>query len=304
VPISVTPSFRPRKRPHSLQHCRIEHRVALEHEPRVSTAGSQSLGGISDDIGFSLFWRLGGAYQNQQHHALAAARIINTHPENANVAQGTLRETPSEPSASSLFDHIGSRNMATSSPPVSPPNQPQRPLSGINGMQRSSSRMSVNSRQGGSSRLSDDDARTAVKVGELNMSGFPLQDEELKHSINLAVRVRPPLKPTDPGFDLIPQRFQRSLCRAISPTSLAIDSPSGREPFVFDRVFAEDVQQEGVWDYISESIEAFLQGYNVSVLAYGQSGSGKSYTMGTSGAAEQSDPQMMGTWCSSLEKLS
>ena len=79
-----------------------------------------------------------------------------------------------------------------------------------------------------------------------------------------------------------------------SHTSLSIESPQGRKLFVFDRVFGEDVYQQGVWDYLNESVDAFVQGYNVSVLAYGQSGSGKSYTMGTSGPAEQSDPQMMG----------
>lgn len=63
---------------------------------------------------------------------------------------------------------------------------------------------------------------------------------------------------------------------------------------MFDRVFGAEVQQEGVWEYVSESVNAFVQGYNVSVLAYGQSGSGKSYTMGTSGPAEQGDPQVMG----------
>jgi hypothetical protein len=108
------------------------------------------------------------------------------------------------------------------------------------------------------------------------------------------VRVRPALKPNDPGYDLIPQRFQRSMLQVISPTSLAIDSPQGRKLFVFDKVFDEDVQQQGVWEYLNESVNAFVQGYNVSVLAYGQSGSGKSYTMGTSGPAEQSDLQLMG----------
>lgn len=63
---------------------------------------------------------------------------------------------------------------------------------------------------------------------------------------------------------------------------------------MFDRVFGEVIQQEGVWEYVNESVEAFVQGYNVSVLAYGQSGSGKSYTMGTSGPVEQSDAQIMG----------
>lgn len=115
---------------------------------------------------------------------------------------------------------------------------------------------------------------------------------------NTAVRVRPALRPSDPGYELVPQRFQRSILQVISPTSLAIDSPQGRKLFVFDKVFDEDVQQQGVWEYLNESVNAFIQGYNVSVLAYGQSGSGKSYTMGTSGPAEQSDPQLMGEpWC-------
>ena len=109
--------------------------------------------------------------------------------------------------------------------------------------------------------------------------------------------MRPPLKPSDPGFELIPQRFQRSLLQAASPTNLTIDSPQGRKLFVFDRVFGEEVDQEGVWDYVNDSIESFVQGYNVSVLAYGQSGSGKSYTMGTSGPAEQNDARIMGESC-------
>lgn len=110
----------------------------------------------------------------------------------------------------------------------------------------------------------------------------------------LAVRIRPPLKSTDSGYELIPQRFQRSLCQATSSTSLSIDAPQSRKIFEFDRVFGEGIQQEGVWEYVNESVEAFVQGYNVSVLAYGQSGSGKSYTMGTSGPVEQSDAQIMG----------
>jgi hypothetical protein len=110
----------------------------------------------------------------------------------------------------------------------------------------------------------------------------------------LAVRVRPPLRPTDPGYDLIPQRFQRPMVQVTSPTSLAIDSPQGKKIFVFDRVFSEDVDQEGIWDYLVESTNAFIQGYNVSMLAYGQSGAGKSFTMGTSGPIEQDKPEIMG----------
>ena len=84
------------------------------------------------------------------------------------------------------------------------------------------------------------------------------------------------------------------MAQVTSPTSLAIDSPQGKKLFVFDRVFGEDVDQEGVWEYLVESTNAFVQGYNVSMLAYGQSGAGKSYTMGTSGPGEQADLDVMG----------
>ncbi|KAL4974749.1 hypothetical protein BDW66DRAFT_80878 [Aspergillus desertorum] len=154
----------------------------------------------------------------------------------------------------------------TASPPASPTGPgPQRPFSALMRTPRSNSRLSMSSKHGGS-RASDEDGKTAVKV---------------------AVRVRPPLKPTDPGYELIPQRFQRSMVHVTSPTSLAIDVPQGRKLFVFDRVFAESVDQAGIWDYLSDSVGSFLQGYNVSILAYGQSGAGKSYTMGTAGPNEQ-----------------
>ncbi|KAL2069674.1 hypothetical protein VTL71DRAFT_14353 [Oculimacula yallundae] len=161
-----------------------------------------------------------------------------------------------------------------SSPPESPSAGPQRPVSAMMRPPRTTSRMSMTSKAGGtSSRASDEDGKTAVRV---------------------AVRVRPPLRATDPGFDLIPQRFQRSMVQVTSPTSLAIDSPQGRKLFVFDRVFSEEVSQEGVWEYLVESTNAFVQGYNVSMMAYGQSGAGKSYTMGTSGPEQQADMEVMG----------
>jgi Kinesin motor domain len=113
------------------------------------------------------------------------------------------------------------------------------------------------------------------------------------------VRIRPPLKPGDPGYELIPQRFQKSMVQITTPTSLGVESPQGRKLFVFDHVFGEDVNQRGIWSYLQESVNSFVQGYNVSILAYGQSGSGKSYTMGTSGPSEQNDPHVMGKLSSS-----
>ncbi|KAI3323656.1 kinesin-domain-containing protein [Xylariaceae sp. AK1471] len=84
------------------------------------------------------------------------------------------------------------------------------------------------------------------------------------------------------------------MVQTTSNTNIAIDAPQGKKVFVFDRVFGPEVGQDGLWEYLSESVNAFLQGYNVSLLAYGQSGAGKSYTMGTSGPTEQGDLDSMG----------
>lgn len=137
----------------------------------------------------------------------------------------------------------------------------------------SSSRLSMSSKQGGGSRASDEDSKTAVKV---------------------VVRVRPPLQAGEPGFELIPQRFRSATCHVTTPSSLAVDASGGRKVFVFDRVFGPDVDQEGIFEYMADSVNSFVQGYNVSILAYGQSGAGKSYTMGTTGPRDQADADVMG----------
>ncbi|CAK1358207.1 unnamed protein product [Cercospora beticola] len=155
------------------------------------------------------------------------------------------------------------------SPPPQSPNAIQRPPTANmrTTHSRTQSRMSA-------SRVSDEDAsRTAVKV---------------------AVRVRPPLQASDPGYDLIPQRFRESTCDVPTPNSLSVQSPQGKKLFVFDRVFDETTDQEGVWEYLSDSVTSFVKGYNVSILAYGRSGAGKSYTMGTAGPSEQSEAEVKG----------
>ena len=108
------------------------------------------------------------------------------------------------------------------------------------------------------------------------------------------MRVRPPLQASDAGYDLIPQRFRSATCQVTDSSKLLIQSPQGKKLFVFDRVFDEDTTQQGVWDYVSDSVNSFVQGYNVSILAYGQSGAGKSYTMGTAGSDDAFDPTSAG----------
>lgn len=64
--------------------------------------------------------------------------------------------------------------------------------------------------------------------------------------------------------------------------------------FVFDHAFGPHVAQQQVYSgCISDLVDAVVEGYNATVLAYGPTGSGKTYTMGT-GSALHCMPEQQG----------
>ncbi|GAA6044957.1 hypothetical protein NBRC10513_004783 [Rhodotorula toruloides] len=116
-------------------------------------------------------------------------------------------------------------------------------------------------------------------------------------SVKVVVRIRPNI-----GSDAanVPPRFQRIVVHPVSETTLSADNagavgagagpaspaagPSGRaakQLFTFDRVIAPTEGQPDVWDCAEPLVDSFLEGFNATILAYGQTSSGKSYTMGT-----------------------
>lgn len=63
-------------------------------------------------------------------------------------------------------------------------------------------------------------------------------------------------------------------------------------PFGFDHVFEQSSTQEEVFEAIGRPlVEKMLSGFNCSLLAYGQSGNGKTYTMGLNGTSEMSSKE-------------
>lgn len=52
------------------------------------------------------------------------------------------------------------------------------------------------------------------------------------------------------------------------------------QPFYFDNIFNSDSRQKDIFESVENSIESMFNGFNVSILAYGSSGTGKTYTMG------------------------
>ncbi|KAI8580101.1 hypothetical protein K450DRAFT_156383, partial [Umbelopsis ramanniana AG] len=62
------------------------------------------------------------------------------------------------------------------------------------------------------------------------------------------------------------------------------------KPFTFDCIFGPTSTQEQVFNEVgSRLVERFLNGYNATVLAYGQTSSGKTYTMGTEKMCQSHD---------------
>ena len=47
----------------------------------------------------------------------------------------------------------------------------------------------------------------------------------------------------------------------------------------YERILSEDTSQEQVFHTISQAVDDAFLGYNATVLAYGQTGTGKTHTM-------------------------
>lgn len=68
----------------------------------------------------------------------------------------------------------------------------------------------------------------------------------------------------------------------MAPTAVSNASRDKRLNFSFDRVLGPADGQDAVYKTSAQPlISKFMEGYNVTILAYGQTSSGKSYTMGT-----------------------
>ena len=92
-------------------------------------------------------------------------------------------------------------------------------------------------------------------------------------TVQVAVRVRP----SGPPDGSTPSRFLRTVCAPVagSSTSLAVDGgtvggPPTRTQFSFDRVFGPEHGQLDVYSFVEPLVDRFLDGYNCTALAYGQ----------------------------------
>jgi hypothetical protein len=121
-----------------------------------------------------------------------------------------------------------------------------------------------------------------------------------------AVRIRPA---TPQDATSIPVRFQRTIIHAAGPTSVSVDAtssvsqsasgpatvavpaaPTGKKQvFSFDQVHPPATTQHALFTSTAQPlISRFVEGFNCTILAYGQTSSGKTFTM--TGIDLDSDP--------------
>ncbi|XP_075408003.1 kinesin-like protein KIF21A isoform X2 [Tenrec ecaudatus] len=92
-------------------------------------------------------------------------------------------------------------------------------------------------------------------------------------SVRVAVRIRP---------QLAKEKIEGChICTSVTPAEPQVFLGKDKA-FTFDYVFDLDSQQEQIYSQcIEKLIEGCFEGYNATVFAYGQTGAGKTYTMGT-----------------------
>lgn len=93
---------------------------------------------------------------------------------------------------------------------------------------------------------------------------------DIKGCIRVFSRVRPFL-PTDKQRKLQPI--------SIESEKIVVRSSGSRKEYEFDKVFPQESIQENVFAEVEPIIRSALDGHNVCILAYGQTGTGKTYTM-------------------------
>ncbi|PIA44635.1 hypothetical protein AQUCO_01700315v1 [Aquilegia coerulea] len=93
---------------------------------------------------------------------------------------------------------------------------------------------------------------------------------DLKGSIRVFCRVRPYIS-TDR------KRYRDPIC--IRSEKVVIRSSTIKKEFSFDTVFSQEASQDDVFMEVEPILRSALDGNNVCILAYGQTGTGKTFTM-------------------------
>ncbi|KAL0218038.1 hypothetical protein RCL1_008886 [Eukaryota sp. TZLM3-RCL] len=97
--------------------------------------------------------------------------------------------------------------------------------------------------------------------------------EEIKGSIRTIIRIRPLY------LDCEPKQGKSSSIVSFTDSTVTIKTRNGLKSLDFSTVLADSTSQITTFSQVEGLVHSFIDGYNVSILAYGATGSGKSYTI-------------------------
>ncbi|CAG8542125.1 7973_t:CDS:2, partial [Cetraspora pellucida] len=110
--------------------------------------------------------------------------------------------------------------------------------------------------------------------------------EKESSTVQVALRIKPL---TTDDLANLPSRFQRNVLSTtqFAPNQVVVRGEK-KQTWTFDKVFGPETSQKDIYDQVVKNmVDKFLEGFNVTILAYGQTSSGKTYTMGTSNGYSQ-----------------
>ena len=129
------------------------------------------------------------------------------------------------------------------------------------------------------------EARDKLRIEETLRRKLHNQVQELKGNIRVFCRVRPSLE-SDPTGEAALISFPDDQGDSKEVEILGPEEKSSlgnittkKNSFAFDRVFAPQSQNADVFEEISQLVQSALDGYNVCIFCYGQTGAGKTFTM-------------------------
>ncbi|XP_052192652.1 kinesin-like protein KIN-14U [Diospyros lotus] len=94
---------------------------------------------------------------------------------------------------------------------------------------------------------------------------------DTKGCIRVFCRIRPLLSTK--------RRIPKPIVVGLGSEKIVIGSAGSRKEFGFDKVFSQEATQEEVFLEVAPILRSALDGHNVCILAYGQTGTGKTFTM-------------------------
>ncbi|CAJ1976198.1 unnamed protein product [Sphenostylis stenocarpa] len=93
---------------------------------------------------------------------------------------------------------------------------------------------------------------------------------DIKGSIRVFCRIRP---------NLVTEKRRISEPVSAGPEKIRVKLGGTRKDFEFDEVFTQETSQESVFVEVEPILRSAMDGHNVCVFAYGQTGTGKTFTM-------------------------